>query len=75
MARYHEDPGRPHWYFEILHNERVQAFLGRVYSSSTSPRPAGEERKATSFTLTVAVPVESGPLNGWQIHALTIPGL
>ncbi|KAI9568965.1 hypothetical protein HD554DRAFT_2254838 [Boletus coccyginus] len=67
---YHEDPGQPHWYPDILLNERVQDFLDRVYFSSSS-RPVGE----TSFTLTVAVPAESGPLNGWQIHALTTPGL
>lgn len=78
MGRYHEDPGRPHWYFEILFNARVQAFLDRVYFSLSSPRSVGEAPrtpKTTSFTVTVAVPAESGSLNGWQIQALTIPGL
>ena len=85
MGRYHEDPGQPHWYPDILLNKRVQDFLDRVYFSSSSPRSIGErpcshglasqERKITSFTLTVAVPAESGPINGWQIHALTTPGL
>lgn len=84
MNRYHEDPGRPHWYPEVLCNERVQAFLDRVYFS-LPPRPVmkapsthlpmSQERKETNFTLTVAVPAESGSLNGWQILALTIPGL
>ncbi|KAF8431773.1 hypothetical protein L210DRAFT_984925 [Boletus edulis BED1] len=82
---YYEDPGKPHWYPEILFNKRVQDFLDRVYFSSSSPRSLGkgsgthgvasQERKTTSFTLTVVVPAESGPLNGWQIHALMTPGL
>ncbi|KAG8217230.1 hypothetical protein J3R82DRAFT_5317 [Butyriboletus roseoflavus] len=82
---YHEDPGRPHWYFDILFNEHVQAFLDRVYFSLSSPRSVGgaprtnvltnQKPKTTSFTLTVAVPAESGSLNGWQIQALTTPGL
>lgn len=85
LGRYHEDPGKPHWYPDVLSNKRVQDFLNRVYFSSSSPCPAGEEplthepasqeRGRTNFTLTVAVPAESGPLNGWQIHALVSPGL
>lgn len=84
MGRYHEDPGQPHWYPDVLLNQRVQDFLDRVYFASSSPRSGlgprtsglvSQEHKTTSFTLTVAVPAESGSLNGWQIHALTTPGL
>ena len=85
MGRYHEDPGQPHWYPDVLLNKRVQDFLDRVYFASSSPRSVGvrpqtpglvsQECKTTSFALTVAVPAESGSLNGWQIHALTTPGL
>ncbi|KIK95035.1 hypothetical protein PAXRUDRAFT_780281 [Paxillus rubicundulus Ve08.2h10] len=67
---YHEDPGQPHWYFEVLFNKHVQAFLDRVYFSSSS-----SEEKTKNFTLTVAVPAESGSLNGWHIRALKVPGL
>ncbi|KAF8556922.1 hypothetical protein OG21DRAFT_1505960 [Imleria badia] len=72
---YHEDPGQPHWYPDVLLNKRVQDFLDRVYFSSSSPELAGQARKTASLTLTVAVPAESGSLNGWQIHALKTPGL
>ncbi|KIJ69668.1 hypothetical protein HYDPIDRAFT_24484 [Hydnomerulius pinastri MD-312] len=90
---YHEDPGQPHWYFEVLFNKHVQAFLDRVYfSSSTPPSPhspltpspvsfSSEDSESNvksaprKFTLTVAVPAESGSLNGWRIRALETPGL
>ena len=78
MDRYHEDPGQPHWYPDILLGKHVQDFLDRIYFSSSSLRSDAlvrQGRKGTSFTLTVAVPAESGPLNGWQIHALMTPGL
>ncbi|KAG1883042.1 hypothetical protein F4604DRAFT_1740396 [Suillus subluteus] len=52
---YCEEPGQPHWWFEVLKNTRVQAFLDR-------------------FTLTVAVPAESGSMGGWRVHALEVPG-
>ncbi|KAF9234792.1 hypothetical protein BU15DRAFT_65421 [Melanogaster broomeanus] len=91
---YHEDPGQPHWYFDVLFNKHVEAFLDRVYFSpsssvSSSPESIGvpdgknvhtdvsntREGKMKSFTLTVAVPAESGSLHGWQICALKVPGL
>jgi hypothetical protein len=94
-SRYHEDPGQPHWYFEVLFNKHVQSFLDRVYFSSSLPVSSSsanidevtggnnvnigvlnpQEEKMKCFTLTVAVPAESGSLNGWQIRALKIPGL
>ncbi|KAG2149291.1 hypothetical protein DEU56DRAFT_869477 [Suillus clintonianus] len=67
---YHEEPGQPHWWFEVLKNTRVQAFLDRVRCSShDAPKP-----KCRKFTLTVAVPAESGPRGGWRVHALEVPG-
>ncbi|KAH7889966.1 hypothetical protein F5I97DRAFT_1848975 [Phlebopus sp. FC_14] len=91
---YHEDPGQPHWYPEVLRNKRVQEFLDNIYSpSSPSQVPADAARNIpfspigsdngtstaninlSRFTLTVAVPRESGSLNGWQIRALVVPGI
>ncbi|KAL4065302.1 hypothetical protein J3A83DRAFT_4436701 [Scleroderma citrinum] len=67
---YYEHPGRPHWYPEVLKNDCVQAFLNKIYSSSSSG-----SSQLRRFTLTVAVPQESGSMYGWQVHALSIPGL
>ncbi|KAF9228756.1 alpha/beta-hydrolase [Gyrodon lividus] len=69
---YHEDPGQPHWYFDILFNKHVQIFLDRhVYTEAAN----SQEGETKSFTLTVAVPAESGSMDGWQICALNVPGL
>ncbi|KAG1879397.1 hypothetical protein C8R48DRAFT_752447 [Suillus tomentosus] len=67
---YHEEPGQPHWWFEVLNNARVQAFLDRVCCSSYD----APKTKCRKFTLTVAVPAESGPMGGWRVHALEVPG-
>lgn len=67
---YHEEPGQPHWWFEVLKNTRVQAFLDRVCCSSYDALTT----KCRKFTLTVAVPAESGPMGGWRVHALEVPG-
>ncbi|KAF5373151.1 hypothetical protein D9758_001792 [Tetrapyrgos nigripes] len=62
-----EDPGKPHWYPTVLNNERVDSFLHEV---------ASEQPKSWSktFTLTVAIPSESGSFHGWRVEALDIPG-
>jgi hypothetical protein len=52
----------------VLKNTRVQAFLDRV-SSYEAPKT-----KCRKFTLTVAVPAESGSMGGWRVHALEVPG-
>lgn len=67
---YYEEPGQPHWWFEVLKNTRVQAFLDRVSCSSYD----APKTKCRKFTLTVAVPAESGPMGGWRVHALEVPG-
>ena len=84
---YHEEPGRPHWYPEVLKNDHVQSFLDKLYFSSSSEaslsvlvRSGDSGRPITTsklrrFTLTVAIPQESGSMHGWQIHALRTPGL
>lgn len=67
---YHEEPGQPHWWPEALKNTRVQVFIARVCCSSTG----APKIKRHKFTLTVAVPAESGPMEGWRVHALEVPG-
>lgn len=54
----------------MLNNARVQAFLDRVCCSSYD----APKTKCRKFTLTVAVPAESGPMGGWRVHALEVPG-
>ncbi|KAH7927731.1 hypothetical protein BV22DRAFT_1110944 [Leucogyrophana mollusca] len=65
---YREDPGKPHWYYTVLKNKQVQAFLDSVLD------PGASLQRSRSFTLTVAVPSESGSLHGWRILALEVPG-
>lgn len=54
----------------MLKNTRVQAFLDRVHCVSYNAPKA----KCRKFTLTVAVPAESGPMRGWRVLALEVPG-
>jgi len=47
----------------------VQNFLDSTVALSMLPRS-----RSKSFTLTVAIPIESGSLHGWQIESLDLPG-
>ncbi|KAI0048234.1 hypothetical protein FA95DRAFT_1540157 [Auriscalpium vulgare] len=64
---YHEDAGQPHWYPSVFRNEAVEEFLGDVLNDDKSP-------SYTEFTLTVAVPSESGSMHGFRIVHLILPG-
>ncbi|ETW85653.1 hypothetical protein HETIRDRAFT_150141 [Heterobasidion irregulare TC 32-1] len=66
---YHEAPGEPHWYPSVFKNEQVAGFLRSILQPEAQP-----ERRSRSFTLTVALPAESGPLHGWRILTLATPG-
>src|SRR5580698_860350 len=55
--RFIEDTGQPHWYPTILNNEAVQDFIDTVATLGTSAKV----RPLKPFTLTVAIPAESGP--------------
>jgi hypothetical protein len=70
VRRYAEEPSKPHWWTEVLKNTRVQAFLDRVHCTPYN----APKTKCHKFTLTVAVPAESGPMRGWQVLALEVPG-
>ncbi|KAI0273854.1 hypothetical protein BC834DRAFT_815835 [Gloeopeniophorella convolvens] len=58
---YREDPGQGHWYPSVFRNDEVQAFLDLVLKEGREPR------RSSSFTLTTAVPAETGSLHGWRI--------
>ncbi|KAJ7771786.1 hypothetical protein B0H16DRAFT_1772103, partial [Mycena metata] len=66
---FREDPHQRHWYPSILKNAQVQAVLDNILQASTQRRPL-----STTFTLTVAVPADSGSLHGWKIERLSVPG-
>lgn len=67
---YLEYSDQPHWWPSVLNNEKVQTFIDAAVSSSTS----GNELPFRAFTLTVAIPAESGPMHGWQIESVQVPG-
>ncbi|KAJ7236724.1 hypothetical protein B0H12DRAFT_124090 [Mycena haematopus] len=64
-----EDARQLHWYPSVLKNNQVQAFLDDVLQTASRNRPSSK-----AFTLTVAVPAESGSLHGWKIERLSVPG-
>ncbi|KAF7359398.1 Transmembrane protein [Mycena sanguinolenta] len=64
-----EDPRQLHWYPSVLKNNQVQTFLDDVLQKASHRRP-----RSKTFTLTVAVPAESGSLHGWRIERLSVPG-
>ncbi|EGN96142.1 hypothetical protein SERLA73DRAFT_124984 [Serpula lacrymans var. lacrymans S7.3] len=66
---YREDAGQPHWYPSIFKNDQVRDFL-----ESAASKTSQYLRHMQSFTLTVAIPAESGSLHGWQILGLQVPG-
>ncbi|KAJ7043274.1 hypothetical protein C8F04DRAFT_1074310 [Mycena alexandri] len=66
---FREDARQPHWYPSVLKNAQVQAVLDNILQASTQRHP-----RSKIFTLTVAVPSESGSLHGWKIERLSVPG-
>ncbi|KAI0713279.1 hypothetical protein C8Q76DRAFT_621267 [Earliella scabrosa] len=72
-ATYREDPGQPHWYDAVFANEQVESFVSRALQGERDGALATVTTSRT-FTLTVAAPADSGPLHGWSIHRLLVPG-
>ncbi|KAI0637266.1 hypothetical protein C8Q77DRAFT_1051392 [Trametes polyzona] len=68
--RYREDPGEPHWYPSIFANDEVRSFVSSTIENSVKESPS----ISRSFTLTVAIPSDSGSLHGWSIHQVEVPG-
>ncbi|KAH9946364.1 uncharacterized protein BXZ73DRAFT_37690 [Epithele typhae] len=65
---YREDPGEPHWYDSLFAREDVASFLSANLASEKSVT------LPLSFTLTVAIPSDSGTMHGWAIQSLSVPG-
>ena len=68
--RFREDPGQPHCYNAVFDNEYTQAFIDQRLQEYSS----GAQKSPDSFTLTVAIPSESGSLHGYRVLALETPG-
>ena len=66
--RLREDPGEGHWYSSVLDNSEVESFVNEM------TKPDRQRVQSDAFTLTVTIPAESGPLHGWSIEQLKIPG-
>ena len=66
---YREEQGQGHWYSSVFRNAQVKAFLDSVLAEKRDP-----PRLSASFTLTTAVPADTGSLHGWRILSLLSPG-
>ena len=66
---YREDQGNDHWYSSVFRNAQVKAFLDSVLAEKRDP-----PRRSANFTLTAAVPADTGSLHGWRILNLLTPG-
>ncbi|THH31747.1 hypothetical protein EUX98_g2437 [Antrodiella citrinella] len=65
---YQEDPGQPHFYPNMFLTRSVQDFIDSAFEQSF------DHNHPADFTLTVAIPSDSGSLHGFRIEALQIPG-
>ncbi|KAI0807549.1 hypothetical protein C8Q74DRAFT_1363040 [Fomes fomentarius] len=71
-ATFREDPGQPHWYDTVFANDQVESFVSQALEAYKSDSVLSTTSRG--FTLTVAVPADSGSLHGWTIHRLAVPG-
>ncbi|KAI9466043.1 hypothetical protein BJY52DRAFT_1112744 [Lactarius psammicola] len=69
IVDYREDQGQGHWYSSVFRNMQVKAFLDSVLAAKRDP-----PRRSATFTLTTAVPADTGSLHGWRILSLLSPG-
>ncbi|KAL1947537.1 hypothetical protein VTO73DRAFT_13261 [Trametes versicolor] len=67
---FREDPGEPHWYPSIFSSDQARSFVTKTLDNTD----AEGGTISSSFTLTVALPSDSGSLHGWSIHSLRVPG-
>ncbi|KAH7877813.1 uncharacterized protein C8R40DRAFT_1159305 [Lentinula edodes] len=64
--------GQPHWFPTVFKNDQVQSFIDQLLDAAEfGPQCVTYSEK---FSLTVAVPAESGSMQGWHIEKLSIPG-
>lgn len=71
LHRFREDPGELHWYASMFDNAVVREYIRTILDSEMA---SGIAHSPDKFTLTVSVPSESGPLHGWQVLRLLVPG-
>ncbi|KAI9446617.1 hypothetical protein H4582DRAFT_2069921 [Lactarius indigo] len=69
IVAYREDQGQGHWYPSVFRNAQVKDFLDSVLAEKRDP-----PRRSATFTLTTAVPADTGSLHGWRILSLLTPG-
>ncbi|KAJ3788745.1 hypothetical protein GGU10DRAFT_345240, partial [Lentinula aff. detonsa] len=63
---------QPHWFPSVLNNEQVQSFIDQLLDRGELDTQPTTDPEA--FTLTVAIPAESGSMRGWHVEKLLIPG-
>jgi hypothetical protein len=69
VRSFREEPGQGHWYPSVFKNAHVRAFLDSVLGEERQPT-----RRSSTFTLTTAIPAETGSLHGWRTLRLLVPG-
>lgn len=72
IRSFREDPGQPHWYDTVFANDQVESFVSQALE--TYKNDSVLSTTSRGFTLTVAVPADSGSLHGWTINRLAVPG-
>jgi len=65
---YKEDQGQSHWYPSVFDNNIVQEWIKSTLDAEA------QISHHSRFTLTVAIPRDSGSLHGWRIESLQVPG-
>ncbi|KAJ4488323.1 hypothetical protein J3R30DRAFT_3696095 [Lentinula aciculospora] len=68
-VEYLEFLNQPHWFPSVLNNDLVQQFIDKLLNSVELNSTDSE-----AFSLTVALPAESGSMRGWHVEKLSIPG-
>jgi hypothetical protein len=66
---FREEPGQGHWYPSVFKNSHVQGFMDSVLGEERQPA-----RRSRTFTLTTAIPAETGSLHGWRTLRSLAPG-
>ncbi|KAJ4501748.1 hypothetical protein C8R41DRAFT_862291 [Lentinula lateritia] len=64
--------GQPHWFPTVFKNDQVQSFIDQLFGAAELGSQSVTYPEI--FSLTVAVPAESGSMRGWHVEKLSIPG-
>ncbi|KAJ3806599.1 hypothetical protein F5876DRAFT_90994 [Lentinula aff. lateritia] len=64
--------GQSHWFPTVFKNNQVQSFIDQLLDAvELGPQCVTYPE---TFSLTVAIPAESGSMRGWHVEKLSIPG-